>query len=67
MNDKLTDKVARVALAIQRGQKDHIGDVDTIHQDFMAILQSIIDWRNIAGMSIMLNISLLVAFALSLF
>lgn len=33
------DKVARIALAIERAGGDHLGDVDSLHDDFMQLLK----------------------------
>lgn len=34
----LLDKVSRIALAIERGGGDHLGPVETLHQDFMDVI-----------------------------
>ena len=40
-NDVLLTKIARVALCIQRGGGDSLGDVDSIHGDFTTIIRSL--------------------------
>jgi len=41
MNRHPGDKVGRVVLAIQRGGGDYLGDVGSIHQDFIDLLEMI--------------------------
>lgn len=39
-DDEFLLKVARIAVAIQRAGDDHLGDVSSIQQDFLEILES---------------------------
>lgn len=43
--DALKDKMARLALAIQRAGGDHAGDVDTLHHDLIDIMTALRDTR----------------------
>lgn len=37
------DRIARIVLAIHRGGGDHLGDVDSIHTDFIMLLKELSD------------------------
>lgn len=39
--ESATTRIARIALAIQRGGGDHLGDVNSIHEDFIALVNDL--------------------------
>jgi len=41
MSEAVKDKLARIALAIQRSGADHLGDVDSVHKDFLDLVKLI--------------------------
>ena len=38
-HEEMLNKVARIALAIQRAGDDHLGDTSSIHKDFIELLK----------------------------